>query len=68
MSAQVGDRITVPAHRVGEHPREGEILEVLTGPGDDHYRVRWADGHESIVSAAGDATVEPVREQSAGSV
>jgi hypothetical protein len=46
-SGKVGDRVVVESERVGEHPRQGEILEVL-GKGETlHYRLRWEDGHES---------------------
>ena len=44
---KAGDRLLVEAERIGGHRREGEILEVLTGAGGVHYRVRWADGRES---------------------
>jgi len=48
MEAKVGDRIAVESERVGQAAREGVVLEVLS-PGDAaHYRVRWADGHESV--------------------
>lgn len=36
----------------GESPRSAEILEVLGRPGHERYRVRWEDGHESIVFPA----------------
>lgn len=42
-----GDHVTVESEKVGQPPREGEILEVLGGPAGEHYRVRWEDGHES---------------------
>lgn len=42
-----GDRISIDSRRGGGHARAGEILEVLGGPGHEHYRVRWDDGEES---------------------
>jgi hypothetical protein len=48
MDAKVGDEIVVDGERTGDLPREGEILEVLTGGGVTHYRVRWDDGHDTI--------------------
>ncbi|HYU59019.1 MAG TPA: DUF1918 domain-containing protein [Actinomycetota bacterium] len=48
MRAHVGDRIVVASTQVGQDPREGEILEVTEGPEGSEYRVRWADGHESL--------------------
>ena len=39
--------------------RHGEVLEVL-GDGElEHYRVRWADGHESVYFPGPDARVQP---------
>ena len=46
-SAGVGARIEVH-DTSGTVKRDGEILEVLGRPEHEHYRVRWADGHESI--------------------
>jgi Domain of unknown function (DUF1918) len=61
----VGDRIVVESEHVGRPAREGVIEEVLmaTLP---RYRVRWDDGHTSIISpSAGAARVAggPEREQ-----
>lgn len=36
----------------GEPARSGEILEVVGRHGHERYRVRWEDGHESIVFPA----------------
>lgn len=44
-----GDVVEVSSRRVGEPPRLGEIIEVLGPPDHRHYRVRWEDGHESIL-------------------
>ena len=49
--------ITVSAHRVGEHGRTGEILEILGEPGHEHYRVRWEDGKEAVFSPSSDAII-----------
>lgn len=53
MTAKVGDRIVVESEHVGETVREGEILEVLQGELSVRYRVRWADGHETIFTPSG---------------
>ena len=53
-----GDRIVIRGHTVGEHDRDGEILEVL---GDDGppYLVRWEDdGRVSEFFPSSDAHVE----------
>jgi hypothetical protein len=44
----VGDRLVVESERAGQPDREGEIVEVLEGAAEVHYRVRWQDGHESV--------------------
>jgi hypothetical protein len=49
MSGKPGDRILVESEHVGSPPREGEILEVIEGEVAIRYRVRWADGHESVL-------------------
>lgn len=54
MDAHVGDRLIVHSRRVGQPPREGEIIEVSSGR---RCRVRWGDGHESIVFPGSDAVV-----------
>lgn len=59
--ARIGDTIAITGHRVGEAPREGEILEVLGEPGHERFRVRWEDGHESVFYPGNDAIVRPAR-------
>jgi hypothetical protein len=49
--ARAGDRLEARGIH-GEAPRGGEILEVLGEAGHHRYRVRWDDGHESIVFPA----------------
>jgi hypothetical protein len=49
MEAKVGDRIEVESERVGQSTREGRVLEVLSPGPAEHYRVRWADGHETVI-------------------
>jgi len=61
MRAQVGDRIVIKGHRVGEPERECEVLEVRGADGASPYLVRWGDsGHESLFFPGSDATVEHV--------
>jgi hypothetical protein len=48
-----GDRLVVNSERAGQPAREGVIVEVLTGFGGTHYRVRWDDGHESTYFPGG---------------
>jgi hypothetical protein len=58
MRADVGDRIVIRSHRIGEPTRDGEVLE--TGPdGGPPFRVRWGDtGHEGLFFPSSDAYVE----------
>ncbi len=59
MNASVGDRIVVRGHRVGEHERDGEILEVHGPDGGPPFLVRWAtDGHTGMVFPGSDVTIE----------
>lgn len=48
MHAQVGDELVVDSAEVGIPPRRGSILEVRGETGEEHYLVRWSDGHESV--------------------
>jgi hypothetical protein len=60
MSAKAGDRILVESEQVGTPAREGEILEVIEGEIGVRYRIRWADGHETVLSpTSGSATIVP---------
>jgi hypothetical protein len=49
MSGKPGDRILVESEHVGTPAREGQILEVIEGELGIKYRVRWTDGHESVL-------------------
>jgi hypothetical protein len=53
MAAKTGDRIQIESETVGTPAREGEILEVLQGEVSVRYRVRWRDGHETIITPSG---------------
>jgi hypothetical protein len=58
MEAQVGDRIKVESNRVGCGQRAGEIVEIVTGPAGNCYRIRWDDGHETSFFPSSDASIE----------
>jgi hypothetical protein len=59
-AATAGDRIVVESERVGQKPREGEILGVTESALGHSYDVRWDDGHESSIRpAAGSARIVP---------
>ena len=56
-AVHTGDVVVVEAKRVGDGHRLGEILEVVGTPGHLHYRIRWEDGHESVLYPGGDVSV-----------
>ena len=49
MKAEVGDRIVVEAEKVGQATRTGVVEEVLA-PEPPRLRVRWDDGHTTVMS------------------
>ena len=55
--AEPGDLVEITGHRLGDHPRLGEILEVRGAAGSRHYVVRWEDGRQSIFFPGADAIV-----------
>jgi FtsP/CotA-like multicopper oxidase with cupredoxin domain len=57
-TARKGDWIVAQGFR-GARGRRGEVLEVLGAPGHHHYRVRWEDGHESILYPTDGVVIEP---------
>jgi hypothetical protein len=58
VKAQLGDRIVVESERVAQPPRTGVVEEVIA---EDplRLRVRWDDGHTTVLApAAGSARIE----------
>ena len=49
MKAEIGDRIVVEAEKVGQSTRTGVVEEVLA-PEPPRLRVRWDDGHTTVMS------------------
>ncbi len=67
MKAAIGDRLIVKGHHVGEHDRDGEILEIHGDDGDPPFLVRWSDdGHVGLVYPGPDALVEQFSHSSTG--
>jgi uncharacterized protein DUF1918/pyridoxamine 5'-phosphate oxidase-like protein len=59
MKANVGDRIVIKGHHVGEPDRDAEILEVHGAGGTPPYVVRWSDdGHEGLFFPGPDANLQ----------
>lgn len=48
--ARRGDLIVIPSQRVGSPPREGEVLRIVHGDVSVSYEVRWANGHQTLLS------------------
>ncbi len=61
MRAQVGDRLIVKGHRVGDPDRNAVILEVRGEDGAPPYLVRWVeDDHVSLFFPGSDAILRQV--------
>jgi hypothetical protein len=60
MKAQIGDRLVVKGHTVGEAERHGEVIEVHGEDGSPPFLVKWDNGHEGLVFPGSDMTVEHV--------
>ena len=58
MRAAVGDRLHIHSKSVGGTPQFAEVIEVEGADGSPPYRVRYADGHESVVFPGPDCTIE----------
>jgi hypothetical protein len=54
-----GGTITIGRRKVDASGRTAEILEVLGEGQHRRYRVRWEDGHESILAPGEDASIQP---------
>jgi hypothetical protein len=53
MPARPGDFIVIDSAQVGSLTREGEVLEVIQGAVSVSCRVKWADGHQSLIAPTG---------------
>jgi hypothetical protein len=59
MEANVGDKILISGHHVGDPAQEAVVLEVRGAGGGPPYLVRWqSDGHEGLFFPGSDAVVE----------
>lgn len=59
LRARPGDRLVIRGHHLGEHDRDGEILEALGDGGGPPFRVLWSDtGREALVFPGPDADVD----------
>lgn len=55
---EVGDVVVSVGHHVGEGRRTGHVVEILGEPGHERCRVRWEDGHETVIYPGTDVRVE----------
>ena len=55
MAFEVGSRVVAEAESTSRQPRPGVVEEVLRGDPSPRYRIRWDDGHESILAPASGA-------------
>ncbi len=60
MEAHTGDRLVVESNNVGAARRSGEVLEVISGAAGQRLRVKWDDGHETVLCPGSDARIEHV--------
>lgn len=58
MHANKGDQLRLHGRIVGQHDRLAEVVEVLGENGEPPYRVRYEDGHETIVSPGPDSVIQ----------
>lgn len=57
MRAAVGDSIVMHGKVVGQQDQVVTVVEVLSGLDQPLYRVRFPDGHESLMSLGADCVV-----------
>jgi tartrate dehydratase beta subunit/fumarate hydratase class I family protein len=57
MRANVGDRLLTHGRIVGQRDRVAVIVEVMGPNGTPPYRVRFEDGHETVMSPGPDTVV-----------
>ena len=61
MRANVGDRLVIKGHHVGDHDRDAEIVEVKGDNGAPPWVVCWSDdGHAGLFFPGGGAVVEHI--------
>ncbi|KOC11493.1 hypothetical protein AFLA70_170g001841 [Aspergillus flavus AF70] len=59
MKASIGDKIRFKDSRVVGKEQVAEIIDVLGPDGAPPYRVRFSDGHETLVFPAPESEVIP---------
>jgi len=55
MAFEVGKRVMAESESTDRQPRSGVVEEVVRGDPSPRYRIKWDDGHESILTPASGA-------------
>ena len=55
MAFKVGKRVMAESESTNRQPRSGVVEEVVRGDPSPRYRIKWDDGHESILTPASGA-------------
>jgi hypothetical protein len=55
MAFEVGKRVVAESESTDRQPRRGVVEEVVRGDPSPRYRIKWDDGHESILTPASGA-------------
>jgi hypothetical protein len=55
MAFEVGKRVVAESESTSRQPRCGVIEQVVRGDPSPRYRIKWDDGHESILTPASGA-------------
>jgi hypothetical protein len=55
MAYEVGKRVVAESESTSRQPRHGVVEEVVRGDPSPRYRIKWDDGHESILTPASGA-------------
>ncbi|MGW7354379.1 DUF1918 domain-containing protein [Streptomyces sp. NPDC054784] len=66
MHANTGDQLLVHGRTVGRNDQVAEIVEVMGPDGGPPYRVRYEDGHETVLSPGPDSVVRGHEEPDPG--
>jgi len=58
MTAKPGDTIRAPSEKVGQPERRGKLVELLGDDEHPRFKVRWEDGHETVLVPGPDVSIE----------
>lgn len=66
MWAKEGDRLVIRSRHIGEHERDGQVIEVRGNHGEPPYLVQWSDdGRIALVYPGADAFIEHLGQDAA---